>query len=135
MRTCAHCRHWQRVKNSVMGAGVGECRMWPPPQSFNWPRTRSEDGCAQWAGAADGADQGTKGQADFATGAAGTGQPAPAEGGGGPAGAVAPGAPRSTAPLTGAAMPARPARASRAGGKPGDVGRPALLQPDGGAKP
>jgi hypothetical protein len=137
MRTCAHCRCWRRVGHSPVprrltyDTGVrvvpmgdeGECRAGPPREDFRWALTSAGDWCGQWAAP----------QADFATGAAGTGQPAHAEGGGEPAGAVAPDASRSTAPQTGAATPARPARASRVGGRPGDVGRPALLHAAPGA--
>lgn len=121
MNTCQTCQFWVRAKNTVT-AGMGECRMWPPPQSLGWPRTRDIDWCAQHTVQSAPREQ----PVSFATGAAGTGQPAPAEGAGGHGAAAAGPTPRSTAPQTGAATPARPARAPRAT-KPEGVGRPAPL--------
>lgn len=115
--TCEHCRHWHpRKATGLRTDPVGECRRAPPSRDFNWPLTRAVDGCGQHEAAAN-----------FATGVSEAARAASDNRGGGSAGAVAPEAPRSTAPQTVAATPARPARAPRAGGKPAGVGHPAPL--------
>lgn len=114
-KSCLTCTHWRAAtRPGLRLEAVGECRMWPPPRDFGWPRTTADDGCGQ--------------HTTFTTGTPGAAQAAPGERSGGPAGAVAPEAPRSTAPQTGGRKEdARPARAPKGEGKPEGAGRSAPL--------